>query len=216
MTDVTIVDYGSGNIRSIARAFIYNNCKVTVTDVPEEVAKADRLVLPGVGAFRNCMIELERRNLIEAVLKFVATGKPFLGICVGMQVLLDQGTEFGMHKGLGLIPGQVIPIPRAMADGTPLRVPHIGWAELESPEITGTISHLGQSIIASDALNNEVYFVHSYTAALDNPEHCLAEIDFHGHRLTAAVMKENVTGVQFHPEKSGFVGLSMIERFTRL
>ena len=216
MTDVTIVDYGSGNIRSIARAFAYNNCKVTVTGVPEEIVKADRVVLPGVGAFGNCMIELERRSLIEAVLKFVATGKPLLGICVGMQVLLEQGTEFGVHKGLGLIPGQVTPIPRVMADGSPLRVPHIGWAELEYPEITEMTPNSEQWLMVPDALKSEVYFVHSYSADLDNPEHCLAEIDFHGHRLTAAVMKENVTGVQFHPEKSGFAGLSMIERFTRL
>lgn len=208
---VAIVDYGVGNLLSVSRAVIAAGGVPAMVCTPEEVADAERLLLPGVGAFGHCMDVLRARGLIQPIRDFAATGRPFLGICVGMQVLLDEGTEFGTHQGLGLIPGRVCRIPDIDSEGGAQKVPFVGWNRLlhpaTRPDWSGTIL---------DGLEDGaawVYFTHSYAAFPENGADRLAEAGYSGHRLTAAVARDNIVGCQFHPEKSGPVGLGILTRF---
>lgn len=212
---VTVVDYGMGNLLSVTRALEHCGACAVLCERPEEVAKADYLVLPGVGAFADGMAGLRRRGLVEAIREQAATGRPLLAICLGMQMLLAESTEFGRHEGLGLIAGTVDEIPRTTADGTPHKVPHIGWATIRPPASAtagcwrGTIlDGLGDGVSA--------YFVHSFTAAPSEPGARLADADYDGRPISAAVRRGNVFGTQFHPEKSGPVGLRIIENFLGL
>jgi glutamine amidotransferase len=173
------------------------------------VAKADRLVLPGVGAFASGMEALAKLNLVEGVRAYAATGKPLLGICLGLQFLFDYSEEYGRHEGLGLIPGDVKRIPDVGADGTPHKIPHIGWSEIR-PRPNGTWDG---SLLRDVPVGSTMYFVHSFTAFPDKEEHRLADADYHGCRVSAAVSRDNITGCQFHPERSGALGLRILERF---
>jgi imidazole glycerol-phosphate synthase subunit HisH len=206
----TIVDYGSGNVLSVRRALEYCGAEVTLANRPDMVAAADRLVLPGVGAFAECMRALEQRQLLQPVRAFAASGRPFLGICVGMQILFDESEEFGRNDGLGLVPGKVERVPPTGTSGQPHRVPHIGWAPLVLPE--GRNGWAG-TILADVTPGDCTYFVHSYTGAPTNPLHRLADVDYNGCTISAAVVRDNISGTQFHPEKSGPVGLKIVSRF---
>ncbi len=211
MTSVTVVDYGVGNLLSVRRAFEHLDCEVVLTGSADRIAVAERLVLPGVGAFGDCIGELDARGLIEPVLDFVRTGRPLLGICVGMQMLFEGSDEFGEHRGLCLLPGRVSRIPTSDRAGNPIRVPHIGWSPLLRPvhmngEPAGTF-------LAGSDFGASVYFVHSFAALPDEATDTLAEVDYGGHRVMAAVARGNIMGSQFHPEKSGKVGLAMLRRF---
>lgn len=210
MSVVHIVDYGIGNLYSVARAIERAGGEVRLSDDPAAIRDADRVLLPGVGAFSACATTLRERGLAEPVLEFVATGRPFLGICVGMQLLFDYSLEFGRHEGLGLIPGHVAAIPASDEAGT-RKVPHIGWNELQMP--TGRRHWNGTLLESARPGESAVYFVHSYHCVPDHPASQLAEVDYQGFRVTAAVALDNITACQFHPEKSGRVGLSIIERF---
>ncbi len=206
---VHVVDYGIGNLYSVARAVEAVGGEARLVTRPEEVATAGRLLLPGVGAFEPCVRTLAERGLAEPVREFARTGQPFLGICVGMQLLFDQSLEFGSHAGLGLIPGQVVPIPPADASGE-RKVPHIGWSPLLRPggrEWRGTVLE-GEADAKSSA-----YFVHSFTCVPADPAHVLAEVDHGGYRICAGVQTQNITAFQCHPEKSGPVGLRILKRF---
>jgi len=209
---VVIVDYGMGNVLSVRRAFEYQNAVVTLTDEPDRVANAERLILPGVGAFGDCMKAIEQRGLVEPVMSFIRSGRPFLGICVGMQILMDAGDEFGGYPGLGLFSGRVVQISSETADGLKRKIPHIGWTPLDPPAgLAG--QHWSGSILDRTPDGTPFYFVHSFTAAPTNPADVLARADYAGANITAAIRRDNVTGVQFHPEKSGPAGLALIERF---
>lgn len=209
---VTIVDYGVGNLLSVRRALEYCGARVALTELPKMVMKAERLVLPGVGAFGDCVAELKARGLDDGVRSFVDTGRPLLGICVGMQMLLDESEEFGRHDGLGLISGKVAAIPRTTVQGKLHKIPHIGWSALEMPE--NAENGLWKGTLLDDvAPAASAYFVHSFTAAPDNPAHRLADCHYNGRLISAAVRKNNITGTQFHPEKSGPVGLAIVSRF---
>lgn len=200
---IAIVDYGVGNLFSLRSSFAAIGADAAATDDPSVIARADRLVLPGVGAFADARRKLSDSGLESAVLREVEKGKPLLGICLGMQLLLEKSLEYGEHRGLGLIPGTVRPI----ADVIPkdFKIPQIGWNALSFPR-----SHpLFSKIKAGDF----VYFVHSFYAA-DCDEYVLATTDY-GAPLTAAVGRENVLGCQFHPEKSGDVGLAILRAFCR-
>jgi glutamine amidotransferase len=180
---VTIIDYGIGNLRSIEKAFERVGANVERTDDPASIRDAERLVLPGVGAFGACIDELRSRDLESVILDRVGDGIPFLGVCVGMQLLFDTGREKGTHEGLGLLPGEVVHFHRAeegRADD--LKVPHMGWNTLDP------------------------------TA---EPDHVLATTDY-GHSFPAMVRRDNIYGVQFHPEKSQSTGLRILENFARL
>ncbi len=202
---IAIIDYGVGNLFSLQSSFAAIGVEAAVTGKAEEILAADRVVLPGVGAFGDAAEKLRATGLDRAVVAAAGAGKPLLGICLGMQLLLETGFEYGEHRGLGLVPGEVRPIAEVIPAG--LKIPHIGWNALD---FGGRKSPLFQNIHAGD----HVYFVHSYYAA-NCAEHTIATADY-GAPLTAAVQRENVFGCQFHPEKSGGVGLNILRAFCAL
>lgn len=207
---VTIVDYGIGNLFSVARAIEAVGGEPKLASTFAEVRDADRILLPGVGAFEPCARTLADVGLADAVKNFAATGRPFLGICVGMQLLFDYSLEFGKHAGLGLIAGHVAPIPEAIAPAV-RKVPHIGWSTLVLPE--------GQATWDGTVLENcrpgesSFYFVHSFNCVPSDPAHVLAQADYAGFPVCAAVRQDNITAFQCHPEKSSKAGLSVLSRF---
>jgi glutamine amidotransferase len=205
MKRITVIDYGIGNVHSVVKALTFVGADVTLTADPGAIAVASQLVLPGVGAFGDGMRELTQRGLIAPIVEAVAKGTPLLGICLGMQLLLDESDEFGTHRGLGLIPGSVRRIEPT--DGA--KVPHVGWNRLEP---AAGRSWAG-TILANVTPGTPVYFVHSYAAHPASEGHRLADTTYGGHTVSAAICRGNVTGCQFHPEKSGPVGLSMLEQF---
>lgn len=207
---VTVLDYGLGNIFSVSRALEHLGYEVRLTDRPSEVLDAFRLILPGVGAFANGMLGLQQRNLIEPLREYAASGRPLLGICLGMQMLVTASHEFGEHQGLGIIPGQVVPIAGKGASGAPLKVPHIGWSSLERP---AACTSWDGTILADLPEHSDTYFVHSYSVVPDRDEYRLADTLYGDFRISAAIRKGNVYGCQFHPEKSGAFGLRIIENF---
>ncbi len=211
MQRIALIDYGSGNLPSAEKALqtvarsLGGDREVVVTSDPEVVASADRLVLPGVGAFAACMDSLRARpGLIEAMNEAVLKrGRPFLGVCVGMQLLASRGLEFGVHEGLGWIPGEVA----KLTPGDPkAKVPHMGWNSLS---VTDGGAH---PLLAGQAPEPHMYFTHSYAFAPTDPGAVVASVD-HGGRFAAVVARDNVAGVQFHPEKSQAAGLQLIGRF---
>lgn len=213
MSSVSIVDYGIGNILSVSRAFEHFGIKVNLINSPEQVEQADRIVLPGVGAFADGMSGLSQLNLVAALKQFVQTGKPFLGICLGMQLMLSKSNEFGEHAGLDIIQGEVVAVPNKGIDGTPHKIPHIGWNELIPSSDENTWS---ESILKQTPIKSAVYFVHSYMSVPVNPKDRLADTLYNGQSISAVVKKDNIYGCQFHPEKSGAIGLTIIEQFMKI
>jgi len=208
---VVIIDYGSGNLRSAAKAFERAakdnglSAEVVVSADPDALKSADRVVLPGVGAFGDCRAGLMAvSGLSEALSEAVLTdGKPFFGICVGMQLLADQGLEHGTYDGLGWISGKV----EALAPNDPaLKIPHMGWNGLEIKKVHPVLDGL-----PADA---HAYFVHSYAYTVADPEQVLATVDYGG-PVTAMIGRDNMVGSQFHPEKSQQVGLKIIGNFLK-
>jgi imidazole glycerol-phosphate synthase subunit HisH len=210
MSKVTVIDYGTGNLLSVSRAFEKFEMEVILTDSPEQILQAEKLVLPGVGAFKNGMQGLQDRGLIDPIRAYAELGRPFLGICLGMQMMLDESDEFGSTKGLGLIPGSVQVIPKTTADGEAHKTPHIGWSPLE---VSQNRSGWENTILAALPVNAEVYFVHSFTAKPTDENHRLADCYYNGRRIAASIKSGNLYGCQFHPEKSGTFGLKIIEGF---
>lgn len=206
---VHVVDYGVGNLYSVSRAVEKAGGEVHLTDDHAEIAAADRLILPGVGAFRDGMAGLARRGLDEAVTAFAATGRPLLGICLGMQMLASESDEFGTHRGLGLIPGRVAPIPRIGTDGNPHKIPFIGWAALEPTRSSG----FDGTPLAGVRKDDSIYLVHSYHVEPEQESDLLAVYRYDGVPVAAAIARDNIFGCQFHPEKSGPTGLGIIETF---
>ena len=211
---ILIVDYGVGNLLSVGRAFEHCGATAALSGDPATIASAERVVLPGVGAFGDCVNALRTKGLDHAVLQHVAKQRPLMGICVGMQMLFDGSEEFGQHRGLGLIPGKVEAIPSADDAGRPLKVPHVGWSPLVMPEAEGA-SWEGTPL-SSLQPGTAVYFVHSYHGQPVDPTHRVADALYGGRRITAAVRRGMVFGTQFHPEKSGPVGLAMVRNFLDL
>lgn len=204
-TRVALIDYGSGNLRSAEKALVRaadGQAQIQVTCAPDAVLAADRIVLPGVGAFAACMRALQDRPGLEAALtEAVRTrGRPFLGICVGMQLMAARGLEFGETPGLGWIDGEV----RRIEPDTPqAKVPHIGWNALIDPHGPAPVAGVGSA---------PMYFTHSFAFFPDDPRTVAAQVD-HGGRFPAAVAKDNLMGVQFHPEKSQSAGIALLARF---
>jgi glutamine amidotransferase len=206
MQSVALINYGSGNLRSAEKALVRSaegRARILVTDDPDAVVLADRVVLPGVGAFAACMAALEARpGLIEAMTEAVrGRGAPFLGVCVGMQLLATKGLEFGETPGLGWIPGEV----RKLEPADPqAKVPHMGW---------NSLVEVGDLPVLADLKGGRaVYFTHSFAFWPEDSRDVAAYVD-HGGRFPAAVARGNVAGVQFHPEKSQDAGLSLLARF---
>lgn len=199
---VGIIDYGVGNLFSLRSSFKAIGQEAFVSGDPAELEKASRLVLPGVGAFGDAAEKLRQSGLDSFVRTQAAAGKPLLGICLGMQLLFEESLEYGCHPGLGLLKGRVVPMEGRIPEG--LKIPHMGWNRLE---VTG-----GRLLQEVDG--EFVYFVHSYFA--DGCEASLAAVTEYGIPITAAVEQGNVFGCQFHPEKSGGVGLSILRSFCEL
>lgn len=210
MTNVVVVNYGMGNIKSVMRGVEKAGGNVTLSDESETILKADRVILPGVGAFEDGISELRKRNLDQVLGEFIKTDRPLLGICLGMQMLLDSSKEHGAHKGLGFIPGQVIPIPQKGNNSIVRKIPHIGWNALRKPTDN---RNWQQSILESTDTGDFFYFVHSYMAEPENRAHILAQCLYEELPVNAVVKKNNITGCQFHPEKSGPSGLRILEQF---
>lgn len=210
MVKITLVDYGIGNILSVQRAFEYCGAQVMTTDDPQTIKNADFLVLPGVGAFADGMRGLSERGLTEAILEFVSKERPFLGICLGMQMMLGESEEFGLHEGLGLIPGRVVRIPAQDVHGIRQKIPHIGWNSLVLP---GEKENWDGTILEGIEMGETVYFVHSFTAVPVNPTNRLADAYYNGQLISAAIQSGYLYGCQFHPEKSGVTGLKIINNF---
>jgi glutamine amidotransferase len=199
-----------GNLLSVAKALEHCGADVRVSDRYEHVRDADLLILPGVGAFAKAMEVLKRQNLDMAIKEFTRSERPFLGICLGMQLMFERSEEFGSHQGLGLLAGSVVAIERTDSNGNPHKIPHIGWAAIAPP---ATHDHWPRSILADTAQGAEFYFVHSFTAVPASPDHRLADTYYGGRLISAAVKSGNLYGCQFHPEKSGKEGLKIIKSF---
>lgn len=205
---VGLLHYGSGNLFSVTRALEECGAEVVPVETAEQVAASERLVIPGVGAFGDCMAKMADRGLAGPVCAYAASGRPMLGICVGMQVLFEWGEEFGLHQGLGLLGGRVVAI-RGIIPDSGIKVPNIGWHPLlPAADWRG-------SILEGVPMGASCYFVHSFTAIPADRGHVLAEIACGSGRLTAVVRKGNITGCQFHPEKSGHAGLGILADFIR-
>lgn len=205
--NVVILDYGIGNVKSIANAFVEIGAEPVLSSNRSVIMKADALILPGVGAFQKGMENLEEANLVQIIYDFVATGKPFLGICLGMQMLLNESEEFGNRKGLGLVPGKVRKLEVEAESNE--KLPHVSWNEIYSP-VEG---RWNDSLLKETKLNTDVYFVHSFVAVPENQDNILAIANYGNSAFCAAVKRDNITGVQFHPEKSGRTGLKMLFQF---
>ena len=204
---IAIIDYGVGNLFSLKSSFAAIGAETAVTGDPDVIQRADKLILPGVGAFGDAAELLRRDGLDKLVRQEAKSGKPLLGICLGMQLLFDYGLEYGRHEGLGLIPGSVRPIADYIPAG--YKIPHIGWNALHVPA-GKPVSPLFRYIQEGDC----VYFVHSFCGA-ECADSVIATAEY-GAELTAAVAQDNVYGVQFHPEKSGNVGLNILRAFCEL
>lgn len=198
---IAIIDYGAGNLFSVKNALDYLHVANRITDNPQELAVADGLILPGVGAFRDAMTMLNDSGFTPVIKEQVAAGKPLLGICLGMQMLFEKGYEFGETDGLGLIPGCV-----QLIDGGGLKIPHMGWNDL-------TLLH--QCPLSADIANGDyVYFVHSYRA--ETSDAYISCYTMYNEKIPALVFRDHVYGAQFHPEKSGQVGMDILKNFAKL
>ena len=199
---IGVVDYGVGNLFSLKSSLLYLGYEASVSSSPDELERADKLILPGVGAFGDAMDKLRSTGLDELIKSEASRGKPIMGVCLGMQLLFEKSEEFGNHKGLGLLEGSVVGMKGVIPSD--LKIPHIGWNSLR---LTGNRHYLLKYTNEGDY----VYFVHSYFASgCDNST--VAVTDY-GAVITAAVARDNVCGCQFHPEKSGRAGLSILKAF---
>ncbi len=201
---IAIVDYGVGNLFSLRSSFAAVGVDVTVTSDKAVLDSSDGIILPGVGAFGDAAEKLRQSGLADVLVSLSRSGKPLMGICLGMQLLFEKSYEYGEHKGLGLIGGSVVPISDVIPNG--LKIPHIGWNALNITK--------NSPIFSGEKTGDCVYFVHSYYAA--NCDSAVIATTEYGAQLTAAVQEKNVFGCQFHPEKSGDVGLGILRAFSGL
>ncbi len=199
---IVIIDYGMGNLRNVQRGFEKIGLEARVTRNKKEIQRASAIVLPGVGAFKDCMINLEKYGLVEHLLQSIQKGKPYLGICLGLQILFSESEEFGSHKGLDLIRGRVV----KFKPGPELKVPHMGW---NTVEIEKEVPPL-QGIVSGDFF----YFVHSYYVTPEEAQWVSTWTDYGG-PFVSSICKENLFATQFHPEKSQYKGLKILENFVK-
>ncbi|MHB8859111.1 MAG: imidazole glycerol phosphate synthase subunit HisH [Thermoleophilia bacterium] len=195
---IVIIDYGMGNLRSVEKALEKVGAEVAVSRDPDDLRRADRIVLPGVGAFGDAMANLQKRGLVEAIKGEVAAGKPFLGICLGLDLLFEESDEHGLHQGLGLLPGRV----ELLATG--LKIPHIGWNQINIRKES--------KLLAGIPDGSAFYFVHSYAVVPRKESDILCETEY-GSTFVSAVERDNIAAFQFHPEKSSSLGLMILRNF---
>ena len=202
---IAIVDYNMGNLASVKNAFAKLGKDTVVESDPEKFKEYDKLILPGVGAFGDAMQHLRERGMIEAIKEFAASGKPMIGICLGMQLLFESSEEFGKHEGLGVIKGRVTAFDSSKFS-EPLKVPHMGWNRMFTTQ---------HPLFEGLDENHYLYFVHTYHVTCTNPEDIIGETEY-GYKFTSAVAHNNIMGIQPHPEKSHENGLKIIENFINL
>ena len=205
---IAIIDYGMGNLRSVQKGFERVGCEAVVTADPRVVLEADRIVLPGVGAFPDCMRNLEEGGFIEPLLRVIREGRPFLGICLGLQLLFTESDEFGTHKGLDVIPGRVVRFPDGMEEnGEKLKIPHMGWNQLAIGRRPPAFAGIRE--------NANFYFVHSFYVVPEDTG-VVATTTTYGMEFCSAIWKDNIVATQFHPEKSQEKGLQILKNFGEL
>ena len=207
---IAVIDYGMGNLRSVQKALEFVGAKVIVTHEPDLILSADSVVLPGVGAFKDCMANLNKLSLIDPIRKFIDSGKPFLGICLGLQVLFEESEEYGPVPGLGILPGKVVKFIGGSSDtrkGPQIKIPHMGWNQVKVKKNAPLFAGVGDSPY--------FYFVHSYYVVPEDPE-MVATVTHYGIEFVSGIQHENIYAFQFHPEKSQTLGLSILERFSNL
>jgi glutamine amidotransferase len=207
---IVIVDYGLGNLFSIEQACKYLGYTTKLSSDPSTIMDASNLILPGVGSFEVAMNKLRQYELIEILKKFANTGKPMMGVCLGMQLLFEESSEFGIHKGLGLIRGKVNRFPKNIKNNK-IRIPHIGWNKIYRNDIDWKKTPL--ELIYDESL---MYFVHSYYVLPDLNENILTTSIYSGFKFCSSVKKDNIFGFQFHPEKSGKDGLMIYDNFLKI
>lgn len=203
---IGIVDYGMGNLFSVSKALERLHVPYFISDKASELKEADGLILPGVGAFRDAMTLLNETGLADFIREYAASGKPLLGICLGMQLLFEESEENGDTKGLALLPGKVVRFPGESSDGISYKVPHMGWNRLE---------WVNGSILTDNLQEDYAYFVHSYYVKTDDPSILIAKASYF-EEVPAVVGRKNVFGMQFHPEKSSALGVELLRNFTEL
>ncbi|WP_210365320.1 imidazole glycerol phosphate synthase subunit HisH [Bacillus sp. REN3] len=204
---IGIVDYGMGNLFSVSKALERLATPYFISQYSENLKKADALLVPGVGSFRDAMAALNRTGLAETIREYAATGKPILGICLGMQLLFEESTENGLTPGLGLLPGKVERFSGTTSEGETYKVPHMGWNKLR---------FTGDSPLLESIDEGYVYFVHSYYAKTSEPDVLAAVGDYFGIEVPAIVGRGNIHGMQFHPEKSSSTGMELLRNFAKL
>lgn len=204
--NIGVLDYGAGNLKNVCRAIEHLGYKYSLVSKSSEIENVDKLIIPGVGAFRVAMQHLTELGLVEPIKKFAEDGISILGICLGMQLLFENSTEHGKSDGLGLLKGTVNIIPSVGFSGNSIKVPHIGWNEL-------VIDNATESIVKGLESDDAVYFVHSYRAENYEDSTLVAHCKYDGHVLPAIVRRRNIVGCQFHPEKSGEIGLKILRSF---
>ena len=209
--EITVIDYGVGNLLSVSRGLEHCGAKVNMSSDPDFILKSKKVILPGVGAFPNGMRALIELGLDTVIKEVVKNDVPLLGICLGMQLLLDESEEFGLTKGLGVIPGKVVPIPNKSVGGEIQKIPHIGWNSL-----VNSGEDWQNTILQETREGDATYFVHSFMASPEKSKDRLADAIYGGHKISAVIAKGNTTGCQFHPEKSGEVGLKILRNFVKL
>ncbi len=198
---LVIVDYGAGNLHSVARAVTHAGARPRITSKPEYVLAADAVIVPGVGAAADTMLNLYRHGLVEPIRQYIASGRPFLGVCMGQQALFDVSEEGGEHRCLGVLPGRVVRLPNG------LKVPHMGWNQVRIVRPHPIFEEIPDG--------SNFYFVHSYYPQPDDPAVVIGETDY-GVTFPSVVARDNVVATQFHPEKSGDMGLRMYSNFLRI
>jgi glutamine amidotransferase len=202
---IAIIDYGMGNLRSVQKGFEKLEFTAVVTSDPNVLLEAEKVVLPGVGAFPDCMRNLEEGGFVEPLLKVIREGRPFLGICLGLQLLFTESEEFGLHRGLDVIPGRVVRFPEGMVEGgEDLKVPHMGWNQLSFKRRPKAFEGLEEG--------SNFYFVHSFYVKPED-EGVIATTTTYGMEFCSSVWKDNIVATQFHPEKSQEKGLSILKNF---
>ena len=207
---IAVIDYGMGNLRSVQKALEFVGAKVIVTHDPDLILNANSVVLPGVGAFKDCMANLKKLKLVDPIRKFIDGGKPFLGICLGLQVLFEESEEYGPVAGLGILPGKVVKFPGGSSEtknGRPIKIPHMGWNQIKVKKNVPLFGGVGDAPY--------FYFVHSYYVVPED-QNMIATVTNYGVEFVSGIQHKNIYAFQFHPEKSQTVGVSILERVSNL
>ena len=207
---IAVIDYGMGNLRSVQKSLEFVGAKVIVTHDPDLILNANSVVLPGVGAFKDCMANLKKLKLVDPIRKFIDGGKPFLGICLGLQVLFEESEEYGPVAGLGILPGKVVKFPGESSEtknGRPIKIPHMGWNQIKVKKNVPLFGGVGDAPY--------FYFVHSYYVVPED-QNMIATVTNYGVEFVSGIQHKNIYAFQFHPEKSQTLGLSILERFSNL